>query len=305
MRIPAWANAILLIAGLSFIGYIISASIGVYIPFWILLGFSIIYSVERWFYYPTKKHRTVGKLYRLFLNLSLLLALGVVIWTGIKLFSREFVYSPLIGSLIFIGELVFFFWLWKIVAKNSWRWPSMKLTVFSLMVIAIIFAYAGVQPVAYYKDQAINNWNTYWAEQKIVNEERQAQAKIDEEKRAADQRAREAQDQTELNQDYAQLFNEFRATNGERPLVFDSNLNGIASLRALEISQPGNFNHDGIKQYNLGENIAMLAYSTDSNASLIQLWANSPGHRSNMLNSTYTRTGFARIGRYAVQVFNY
>ncbi|MGA1790326.1 MAG: CAP domain-containing protein, partial [bacterium] len=51
------------------------------------------------------------------------------------------------------------------------------------------------------------------------------------------------------------------------------------------------------------KNIAMMAYSTDSNATLIEQWANSPGHRSNMLSSMYSRTGFARDGRYAVQIF--
>jgi len=106
-------------------------------------------------------------------------------------------------------------------------------------------------------------------------------------------------------QSYAQLFNEFRVDNDLLPLRFDLSLNGLAEQRAVEISQPGNFNHEGIRSYNLGENIAMMAYSTDSNAKLLELWASSPGHRSNMLGSQYTRTGFARVGRYAVQLFGW
>jgi len=191
----------------------------------------------------------------------------------------------------------------------------MKLTIFSLIVLVIVLAFAGVQPMSLYKDNAITKWEAYWAEQKVKREESLAQAKIEEQKRLeeqkaveqkriAEQEAREAQIQIELNQSYAQLFNDFRIQNGKPLLTFDSRLNELAKQRAIEISQPGNFNHEGIKKYNLGENIAMLAYSTDSNAKLLQQWANSPGHRSNMLSSMYTRTGFARIGRYAVQIFD-
>jgi len=191
----------------------------------------------------------------------------------------------------------------------------MKLTVFSLLVVVVVLAFAGVRPMSSYKDDAITKWQTYWAEQKVNREESLAQAKIEEQKRLEEQRtaeqkrvveqeARETQLQAELNQSYAQLFNDFRIQNGKPPLTFDSRLNELARQRAVEISQPGNFNHDGIKKYNLGENIAMMAYSTDSNTKLLQQWANSPGHRSNMLSSMYTRTGFARFGKYAVQIFD-
>lgn len=289
--------------------------VGSFIPLWLLLGFSIIFSVEKWFSYQTRKHKPIGMLYRLFLNLAVLSALGFLVWSGIKLFSHQFLSSSLIGSLVFLAELVFFIWMCRVLSKNGWRRPSMKLTIFSLMVVAVVLSFAGVQPMALYKDATITKWETYWAEQKIKREESQAQAKIEEQKRLeeqkaaeqkriAEQEAREAQTQAELNQSYAQLFNEFRIQNGKPPLTFDSRLNELAKQRAIEISQPGNFNHEGIKKYNLGENIAMMAYSTDSNAKLLEQWANSPGHRSNMLSSMYTRTGFARVGRYAVQIFD-
>jgi len=191
----------------------------------------------------------------------------------------------------------------------------MKLTIFSLIAVTAVFAFAGVQPISSYKNSVITKWDTYWAEQKVKTEESLAQAKIEvqkrievqkaeEQKKAAEQKAREAQIQTELNQNYAQLFNDFRTQNGRLPLTFDPRLNELARQRATEISQPGNFNHEGIKKYNLGENIAMMAYSTDSNSRLLEQWANSSGHRSNMLSSTYSRTGFARVGRYTVQVFD-
>lgn len=328
-----WMIALILIFVLSMIGLGISLFIGIFIPFWILLVFSLIYSVEKWFSYITRKHKYVGKLYRLFLNLSILSLLGLLVWSGIKLFSQELVQSSLIGSIIFIAEFIFFIWLWRVISKNSWRWPSMKLTVVFLLAVTIIFAFAGVQPVSSYKDDVISKWNTYWAEQKVKNEEKQAQAIIEEQKRAEEQaieeqriaaeqkvkeeqaridelkrieeqEAKEAQIQAEFNQNFAQLFNDFRRKNGKTPLIFDPRLNELARQRVIEISQPGNFSHEGIEKYNLGENIAMMAYSSDSNESLLEQWANSPGHRSNMLASMYYRTGFARAGRYAVQIFD-
>lgn len=314
-KVPTWITALLLIFGLSIVGLGISIFIGMPIPFWILFGFSLIFSIEKWFFYPTRKHKIIGKLYRLLLNLSILSIIGIIIWSGIKLFSKEFIQDSLVGSLILLGELVFLVWIWRVVAKNSWRWPSMKLTVLSLLIVAVVFAFAGVQPISSFKDDVISKWSTYWAEQrtkaeedlakaKLEEQQRIEQQKIEEQKRLAEQKAKEIQIQTELNQSYAQLFNEFRTQNGKRPLAFDPKLNELAKQRVIEISQPGNFSHEGIKKYNLGENIAMMAYSTDSNASLTELWATSPGHRSNMLSSTYSRTGFARAGRYAVQIFD-
>lgn len=307
--------ALLLIFAFSIIGLGISIFIGSFITFWLLLGFSSIYSVEKWFSYSTRKYKWAGKLYRLILNLSILSLLGLFIWSGSRLFSSQFTYSALVGSLVFLSEFVFFIWMWRVVSKNSWRWPSMKLTVFSLIAVSIVFAFAGVQPMASYKDNVVTKWGAYWAEQKTNIEERLAQIKIEEQNRIeeqkateqqklAEQKTKEAQIQAELHQSYAQLFNDFRIQNDKPPLTFDARLNELANQRAIEISQPGNFNHEGIKKYNLGENIAMMAYSTDSNTKLLEQWANSPGHRSNMLSLTYSRTGFARIGRYAVQIFD-
>ena len=59
----------------------------------------------------------------------------------------------------------------------------MKLTIFSLLALTIIFAFAGVQPISSYKDNIITKWDIYWAEQKVRTEERLAQEKIEEKKR--------------------------------------------------------------------------------------------------------------------------
>ncbi|MDD4876933.1 MAG: transglutaminase domain-containing protein, partial [Dehalococcoidales bacterium] len=150
---PKWMIALMFILAFSIIGIGLSLFISTFIPLWILLGFSIIFSIEKWFNYYTRKYKWIGRLYRLILNLSILALLGLLIGSGIKLFSQQFLNNTLIASLLFIAEFVFFIWLWRIVARNSWRWPSMKLTVFSLIGLSVVFAFAGVQPMTTYKDK--------------------------------------------------------------------------------------------------------------------------------------------------------
>jgi len=300
-QIPNWLKALLFIFSFSVIGLGISFLVGVYIPFWISFGFAVIHSIEKWLYYPTKKHKSIGKLYRLLLNLSILVLLGLIIWSGIQLFSRRFLYSELVGSLIFILEIVFFIWILRVVTKNSWRWPSMKLTVFSLICLFLVFSFAGVQPMAGYKDVAIRTINNFINEQKLKAEGKEI---AEENRRVAEKDAAGVAGEYDFYKDYVNLFNQFRSENSSSSLVFDTALNKLAVERAFEISQPSNFNHEGIKKFNYGENIAMMAYSSDSAIDLVKQWASSPGHRSNMLSSTYHKTGFAKNGRYAVQIFD-
>jgi hypothetical protein len=124
---------------------------------------SVIFSVEQWFVHITTRYRTVGKAYRLILNLTILSVLGFSIWSGVKVFSKQFASGPLAGTIVFLAEIAFCIWLWRVVAKNSWRWPSMKLTMFSLSVVFVVSALAGVQPSATYKDrilETVRSWQT-------------------------------------------------------------------------------------------------------------------------------------------------
>ena len=154
--VPKWLKTLLLIFACFIVGMILNIVVHSPIPFYLLLGFSLIFSIEKWFSYDTRKHKGIGILYRLALNLGILSLLGLIIWSGIKLFSHHFVQSALVGSILFVAEFVLFIWLWRVVAKNSWRKPSMKLTVFSLIALSIVFSFAGVQPLAGYKDTIFN-----------------------------------------------------------------------------------------------------------------------------------------------------
>jgi len=159
-RIPKWVIALLFIFALSICGLGISLFIESFIPFWLLFGFSLVFSVEKWFFYVTRKYKWIGITYRLLLNLSILSLLGLTIWSGVKLFSQQFVHNALVGSLIFLAEFAFFVWMWRVVAKNSWRWPSMKLTVFSVICFLVVLAFAGVSPFSGYKDNFFNTFSS-------------------------------------------------------------------------------------------------------------------------------------------------
>ncbi len=208
--------------------------------------------------------------------------------------------------------------MWQTISGKSGRSISLIRIMVYLIITISSFTSACTQPLSSFTNEAIDKVNTFMTEKKVTigdstvrakieiqkeSEEILAQTRNEVDKWIEEQKAREAREKVELNQEYALLFNEFRLNNGSESLIFDEYLNELAKNRVSEISRPGNFSHAGIAQYNVGENIAMMKYSTSSNTELIELWANSPGHRSNMLSVTYSRTGFARDGRYAVQVF--
>jgi uncharacterized membrane protein YsdA (DUF1294 family) len=151
-----------LIAALSLAGLAISPFVESFIPFSLLLGFSVFYSVERWSGYYTWKHKIAGRIYRLALNLSVLSLLGLLVWSGVLLFSQRFMQSPLVGSLVFVFEFAVFIWLCRVASRNSWRQPSMKLTVLSVIGLFLVFSFAGVQPLSTYKDSVFNPIFTYF-----------------------------------------------------------------------------------------------------------------------------------------------
>jgi hypothetical protein len=151
-KLQKWLVVLIFILGFSILGLGISLFAGNYISLWILFGFSCIFSLEKWFSITIKKYKTAGHLYKLLLNLAILSLLVLLIWSGVELFSHHFFKSALIGSLIFIGEFVLFILLWRTVAKHGSQWPSVKLTVFSLVVLFFVFAFAGVSPFTVMKN---------------------------------------------------------------------------------------------------------------------------------------------------------
>ena len=112
------------------------------------------------------------------------------------------------------------------------------------------------------------------------------------------------------------LTNSARGQNGYAVLVEDGTLSEAAAVRAREIAR--SFSHtrpsgasfssalseSGVSYLRAGENIAS---GQKSASEVVNAWMNSPGHRANILNSSYSRIGSASVNvggtLYWVQLF--
>ncbi|WP_337613032.1 CAP domain-containing protein [Agathobaculum sp.] len=112
------------------------------------------------------------------------------------------------------------------------------------------------------------------------------------------------------------LTNSARSQNGYAALVEDGALSDAAAVRAREIAR--SFSHtrpsgasfssalseNGVTYLRAGENIAS---GQKSASEVVYAWMNSPGHRANILNSSYSRIGSASVNidgtLYWVQLF--
>lgn len=112
------------------------------------------------------------------------------------------------------------------------------------------------------------------------------------------------------------LTNSARSQNGYAALVEDGALSEAAAVRAREIARSfshtrpsgGSFSsalsESGVSYLRAGENIASGQKSVSE---VVNAWLNSPGHRANILNSSYSRIGSASVNidgtLYWVQLF--
>lgn len=112
------------------------------------------------------------------------------------------------------------------------------------------------------------------------------------------------------------LTNSARSKNGYAALIEDGALSEAAAVRAREIAR--SFSHtrpsgasfssalseSGVSYLRAGENIAS---GQKSASEVVNAWMNSPGHRANILNSSYSRIGSASVNidgtLYWVQLF--
>ena len=112
------------------------------------------------------------------------------------------------------------------------------------------------------------------------------------------------------------LVNEIRVSNGLSALTQDWELSRVARYKSQDMKNLGYFSHTsptygspfsmmknfGISYKTAGENIAK-GYSTPK--AVVDAWMKSPGHRANILNSSYTHigVGFVSSGNYWTQMF--
>lgn len=112
------------------------------------------------------------------------------------------------------------------------------------------------------------------------------------------------------------LVNEIRVKNGLKPLTHDWQLSRVARYKSEDMRDKKYFSHTsptygspfdmmknfGITYRTAGENIAK-GYSTPE--AVVNGWMNSPGHRANILNASFTHigVGYASSGNYWTQMF--
>jgi uncharacterized protein YkwD len=103
------------------------------------------------------------------------------------------------------------------------------------------------------------------------------------------------------------LINNYRTANGKVKLTMSSKLNRMASWHSADMATKNYFSHTDSANRSVttrasqcdtaggvGENIAAgTAWDTAQEA--FDAWKNSPGHNSNMLNSSYKQIGIARF----------
>ncbi|RII33028.1 CAP domain-containing protein [Clostridium chromiireducens] len=112
--------------------------------------------------------------------------------------------------------------------------------------------------------------------------------------------------QASAEQKILDLMNAKRTEAGLQPLTMDNTLVQVARYKSNDMIQNNFFDHtnpDGTKWTNwlqdigykyttTGENIA---YNTSDPVELFNQWWNSPGHRANMMNSSYNKVGIGVI----------
>ena len=83
--------------------------------------------------------------------------LVAAICTGnVLLFTRQI--DPVLGSLLFVLEVGLLSWIIYMLRSSRYRWrtPSFNLVFFSILGIALVCAFAGIEPLASAKDEALS-----------------------------------------------------------------------------------------------------------------------------------------------------
>ncbi len=112
------------------------------------------------------------------------------------------------------------------------------------------------------------------------------------------------------------LVNDARRENGLQPLTASEELSNIARIKSQDMVDQHYFSHTsptygtpfqmltsfGVTYRSAGENIA---YGQRTPQEVVSTWMNSPGHRANILNASYTEigVGYVASGNYWTQLF--
>jgi len=178
----------------------------------------------------------------------------------------------------------------------------MKLTVFCLLTISIVFAFAGVQPIATYKDALVDR--LVGLTESIRPTERVAPPTVS--------LPGVSYTETEVEELIIVLVNEERQKLGLSTLSQDTLLTSLAREHSTSMVENNFFSHDrypGQRSFDhnqppgtiRGENLSKTPTRRLIPGPYLSLqeacewavsgWMDSPGHRDNMLEPKFSRTG--------------
>lgn len=272
---------------------------------------------------PTSKKfrypKPLKNLIRLCLNLAVLAGLGVLVRHSYLLFTHKL--SPLSGSISLIIGITM--WVLLIIFLNKkYRLvkPSFKLTTFLTIVVLLIFAFAGVQPISVYKDTLVERWKVITTTppptQPIPVPE--TPSKIAPVKPPEPMPVKPpvvtvpSYTLQEVASQIHTLINSERTKQGLSPLRVDILLTSLAEEHSESMVLNRFFGHEralGQRSFGYsqqpgtlrGENISKTPqrrvipgpYLTLEEVCtwVVSGWMSSPGHRNNILEPKFTRTG--------------
>lgn len=126
----------------------------------------------------------------------------------------------------------------------------------------------------------------------------------------------QSQQLSQFEREVVELTNNERTKNGLAPFQIDEELSKVAREKSRDMSAKNYFDHnsptygspfDMMKSYGIsyraaGENIAKGQRTPQE---VVNAWMNSPGHRANILNSSFTHigVGFVEQGNHWTQMF--
>jgi uncharacterized protein YkwD len=114
-----------------------------------------------------------------------------------------------------------------------------------------------------------------------------------------------------LEEDIFSLINEARTDGGLQPLTRESTMDALALQHSRDMETANRLSHDGFQAraseitgklgaHTVGENVA-VGYGTAQ--AFLDGWLGSKGHRDNIMNPSYGRTGIGCHEGYATQIF--
>lgn len=228
---------------------------------------------------------TARKAFLIFLLVACLVA---AIYTGYLLFTNRT--DLVIGTIIFgvgIGVLI-----WNISVLRKLRVGTRTVVAIAVAIAllgATTGAFAGVEPLASYKDAIVNKVSP------VARNVRVELFPTDE----------------EIQTEAFGLINEARIESGLALLTSDALLTSLAMEHCQYMKRVGTCSHSGFDgraaivlgngHLIVGENVAEGYYSAET---LVAGWLNSSGHRENILNPQFRHTGLGYTGGYACQIFS-